>query len=670
MFFGVCPLMALVLAQPAQHLPSGARAGIGTQAIVRNDAKSLMGIAAPDYTKFVFGDSVKGIRLRDAGTGRWLSESTGIPSGNVVLSADGSRAAVVRGRECTFWDVKSGAALDPFRPPGTFASPQFADSHLFALSRDGGVFVHSSLPAADRKCSAVVWDVVNARVRQEIALPRRDTMRVALSPDGKVLATWFISGIGPNRGIVQSWDTSTGVEKFQFTISGRTPLCVSFSTDGECMAVSSEASIDVFNAKSSKPVCTVHGQLGQGRWLAFSPDGKKLGAISLHGTVDQWSLPEGRHIGTTKLPPALPYIEVHGIVYPDNERLLVWGGCGRLAVAWEAPSAKILTPIGKHIQGIESLAFSPDGRELVSSTNYGPIRRWDAATGEPRGEISLKGPLGSSNLVQFSSNGARGLTSGSAWIAYDVSTAEPLFALPGSPPVGGHKFLPVHTEDQSRCALVATPFDLKQSGSALVWDLNARKKLSEFEVPGSPPFGGDAAAAISAKGSRLALATNLHANSRSPTESLVHTWDVAKGRKFSVVSIPGAHGSGALAWADEREFVFATHTLSWLHSPLQMWVVDCESGTVTRRLKPILEEGFIANRPMLYNRDRTRFAMAVSNGPMRPPSVRVYDWPNCTTHRTFTGHSMEVTCLAFSPDGRTLASGSRDTSILLWDLAK
>jgi len=38
--------------------------------------------------------------------------------------------------------------------------------------------------------------------------------------------------------------------------------------------------------------------------------------------------------------------------------------------------------------------------------------------------------------------------------------------------------------------------------------------------------------------------------------------------------------------------------------------------------------------------------------------------------RTFAGHSDSVTCVAFSPDGTTLASGSWDGKVLFWDVSE
>ncbi len=74
--------------------------------------------------------------------------------------------------------------------------------------------------------------------------------------------------------------------------------------------------------------------------------------------------------------------------------------------------------------------------------------------------------------------------------------------------------------------------------------------------------------------------------------------------------------------------------------------------------------------PFTFSPDGRLFAVGVISPGTGQPEIRVYEWAGFGHRFTLTGHAGSVRSLAFSPDGKFLASGSDDTTVLIWDLSK
>ncbi|MYC77370.1 hypothetical protein F4X10_16525 [Candidatus Poribacteria bacterium] len=90
---------------------------------------------------------------------------------------------------------------------------------------------------------------------------------------------------------------------------------------------------------------------------------------------------------------------------------------------------------------------------------------------------------------------------------------------------------------------------------------------------------------------------------------------------------------------------------------------------------PAEAEGIPSERHKLALEGHTHYVLAVAFSPdgrtlasgSRNGKIRLWDTDTGEHKLTLEGHTDGVTCLAFSPDGHTLASGSWDDTIRLWD---
>jgi WD40 repeat protein/serine/threonine protein kinase len=502
----------------------------------------------------------------------------------------------------------------------------------------GGVVTAVAYSADGRRLAAAsertvtVWDASRPEGPdlEKFTLPVGHTHSVAFSPDGKRLA-----GGGEDR-LIRVWDASGGKELLTLRGHREPVLGVAFSRDGKRLAsASADDTLRLWDLAERREVLSLKGQAGGLRAVAFSPDGKTLAGAGSDGTVKLWE-------ATPCSDPPRPRLSlklegaVHGVAFhPDGKRLAACSAGGMVKV-WDAATGAEARSFPGHVGEVRGVAFSGDGRLLASAGADQTVRVWDMLTG---GESLVLRAPDLVTSVAFSGDGQH--LAGGWWWNVRVWNVTPA---PGSLPLEAPSevFGVAFSADGGRLATVG---ELQTK----VWDTATRRRLAT--LPGSPtlqrgsPRLGNVA--VSPNGRRVA----------STADGGLALYDAQTGRvERTLVEPPKPRprppGMGPMA----RPQVPGTRGMP-LPRP--------HGGNVGGVLLIPDTVGGLGDSSLAFSGDGRRLAAGTSGG-----GVGVWDAATGKEIVSFQGHSgWPVYGVAFNADGTRLASCAGDGSVHVWDTA-
>jgi WD40 repeat protein/serine/threonine protein kinase/DNA-binding XRE family transcriptional regulator len=402
--------------------------------------------------------------------------------------------------------------------------------------------------------------------------------------------------------------------------------------------------------------------------ITFSPDGKHVAAGNVNGFVQIWDVQTGQESLSLNVKTL-----INDVAYtPTGSRLITGDASGYIKI-WDITTGILESSFLAHVSGVENMALSPDGSRLVTTSSTS-IKIWDASNSKKL--FTVWDHTANISSVAFSRDGIRLATASDDGnvIIWDPITGKNIFTFS----VSSNGCIPNIIFNQDGTRLITSD----DCGTIRFWDITANQGRELFHR-NIRAGGGLVPLSLNAESSMLAVGnTSISIWEASTGFDLFvfpNNWEVfatdfsSDGKFFAAggsgnaikvwdTSIPGeklvttAHDGTRVRTVTFSPDSTRLTTIGDDYKGAQVW--DFESGHI---LQVINDPDICCS--IAFNQDGTKLVTGSYNG-----TAKVWDYKTGDLLSTqLSGHTAPVLRAVFNPEGTRVATASRDGTTRIWD---